>query len=122
METAIVMVALIAFIAFRQWLAHHRRIMIHRERVLAIEKGVELPPLEQEIRRSNVDVQRILLLSGLIWVVLGVTAFVVVTAVLMAASDKFTDEIPRGIQYAAIAPVGIGLAHLIVYFVGRNKA
>jgi len=116
------MVALIAFIAFRQWLAHHRRIMIHRERVLAIEKGVELPPLEQEIRRSNVDVQRILLLSGLIWVVLGVTAFVVVTAVLMAASDKFTDEIPRGIQYAAIAPVGIGLAHLIVYFVGRNKA
>ena len=53
MEAAIVAVALIGFVAFRQWLAHQRRMMIHRERLLAIEKGVALPPLEQEIRRNN---------------------------------------------------------------------
>jgi hypothetical protein len=121
MEAAIVIVALIAFIAFRQWLAHHRRIMIHRERLTAIEKGVALPPVEQEIRRSNVNIQRILLLSGLVWIALGVAAFVTLSAVVMMASDKFTDDIPRGIQYVGIAPIGIGLAHLVVFFFGRNR-
>jgi len=122
MEAAIVAVALIGFIAFRQWLAHNRRMMIHRERMLAIEKGVALPPLEQEIRRSNINVQRILLLAGLTWLAIGIAAFVTLNALLMFASAKFTDEIPRGIQWAAIAPIGIGLSHVIVYLVGRNKA
>ena len=120
--TAIVIVALIGFVAFRQYLSHHRRIMIHRERIAAIEKGVALPPVEQEIRRSNINIQRILLLAGLVWVVLGIAFFVVLSAVLVMASDKFTQDIPRGIQYAAIAPIGIGLAHLVVFFVGKNKS
>jgi hypothetical protein len=119
--TALVIVAMIGFVAFRQYLSHHRRIMIHRERLAAIEKGVALPPVEQEIRRSNVNVQRILLLAGLVWVVLGVTAFVVLSAVIVMATPKFTDDIPRGIQYVAIAPIGIGLAHLVVFFFGKNK-
>ena len=122
MEAAIVAVALIGFIAFRQWLAHNRRMMIHRERMLAIEKGVALPPLEQEIRRNNWNVQRILLLAGLAWIAIGIAGFVTLTALLMFSSSKFTDEIPRGIQWAAIAPIGIGLSHVIVYLVGRNKA
>ena len=120
-STAIVIIALIGFVAFRQYLSHHRRIMIHRERIAAIEKGVPLPPVEQEIRRSNVNVQRILLLAGLIWVVLGIAMFVVLSSVLVMASDKFTEDIPSGIQYAAIAPIGIGLAHLIVFFFGKSK-
>jgi hypothetical protein len=121
MEAAIVIVALIALVAFRQWMAHHRRIMVHRERVLAIEKGVPLPPIEQEIRRSNVNIQRVLLLSGLIWIALGVAAFVALSAVLVMASPKFSEDIPRGIQYVAIAPVGIGLAHLAVFLFGHNR-
>ena len=119
--TALVIIAMIGFVAFRQYLSHHRRIMIHRERLAAIEKGAPLPPVEQEIRRSNVNVQRILLLAGLVWVALGVTAFVVLSSVIVMASPKFTDDIPRGIQYIALAPIGIGLAHLIVFFVGKNK-
>jgi len=119
-ENAIIIVALIAFVAFRQYLSHQRRMMIHRERLAAIEKGVALP-VEQEVRRSNINVQRILLLSGLIWLALGVTAYVVLSAVLHMAGPRFTDEIPAGIQYVAIAPVGIGVAHLIVFLVGRKK-
>jgi hypothetical protein len=122
METAIVIVALIVFVAFRQYLSHHRRIMIHRERLTAIEKGVTLPPVEQEVRRSNVNVQRILLLSGLIWIALGIAAFVTLYAVQNSGASKFDDDLPRGIQYIAIAPVGIGIAHLIVLLIGRNKA
>jgi hypothetical protein len=121
METAIVIVALIVFVAFRQYLSHHRRIMIHRERLTAIEKGVTLPPVEQEVRRSNINVQRILLLAGLIWISLGIAAFVTLSALVMMATTKFTEELPRGIQYVAIAPIGIGIAHLIVLLVGRRK-
>jgi hypothetical protein len=119
-STAIVIIALIGFVAFRQYLAHQRRVWIHRERLAAIEKGVALPPLEQEVRRSNINVQRILLLAGLIWIVLGVTFFVVMTSVMVMASQKFTDDIPRGIQYIAIAPIGIGIAHLLALLVGKK--
>ena len=44
------------------------------------------------------------------------------TAVLMMATTKFSAEIPSGIQYVAIAPIGIGISHLIVLLVGKNKA
>ena len=75
MEVTIVIVAVIAFLAFRLWLQHNRRAMIHSERLAAIETGVDLPPLDQEARRSNWSVQRILLLAGLVWISLGVGAF-----------------------------------------------
>ena len=66
--------------------------------------------------------QRILLLAGLTWIAIGIAAFVTLNAVLMASSSKFADEIPRGIQWVGLAPIGIGLSHVIVYLVGRNKA
>lgn len=117
MEIVIVIVALIAFAGFRQWLKHQRRVMIHRERLAAVEKGVALPPLEQEVRRSNWNVQRILLLSGLIWISLGIGTFVVLKALL--ANPGLTDL--QGYQWIGIAPVMIGLSHLLVYLVGRRK-
>lgn len=117
MEVAVVIVALIAFVGFRQWLQHQRRMMIHQERLLALEKGVELPALEQEVRRSNWNVQRIFLLAGLTWISLGVGAFVTLEALLA----HHTPDIPQGVQFIGVAPVGIGLSHLIVYLVGRKK-
>lgn len=118
MEIVTVIVALIAFVGFRQWLRHQRRAMIHRERLAAIEKGVELPPLEQEVRRSNWNVQRILLLAGLVWISLGIGLFVVLSALL--AHPEFTD-LPQGFQWVGVAPVLIGCSHLMVYLVGRKK-
>ena len=46
-SVALVFIALIGFAAFQQYLRHHRRIMIHRERLAAVEKGIDLPPLER---------------------------------------------------------------------------
>jgi hypothetical protein len=120
MEVAIVMVALIGYLAFRQWLQQGRRTMIHRERLAAIEKGVDLPPLEQEVRRSIWNVQRLLLLAGLVWVSLGVATFVTLSAVL-ANSTPATQGIPQGLQWIGLAPVCIGLSHLIVYLTGKRK-
>jgi hypothetical protein len=118
MEIAIVVVAFIAFAGFRQWLQHQRRAMIHRERLAAVEKGVAIPPLEQEVKRSNWNVQRILLLAGLIWISLGIGSFVVLNA-LLAHPEGLTDLHP-GVQWIGIAPMLIGLSHLLVYLVGRR--
>jgi hypothetical protein len=117
---AIVLVALIGYIGFQQWLRHSRRLMIHRERLAALEKGIELPPLEQEVQRGNWNVQRILLLGGLCWISLGLGAFVVLNALLAHPSD-LVKEIPQGLQWIGVAPVGIGLSHLIVYLLERKK-
>ena len=114
METAFSFAAILAYLGFRHWLRHSRRMMIHRERIAAIEKGVELPPLEQEVKRNTWNIQRIILLAGLIWISLGVAVFVTLNVVT-------TKEIPPGIQWVAIAPVGIGLSHLLVYLVGTKK-
>ena len=120
MEVAIVIVALIAYMGFRQWLKHHRRVMIHRERLAAVEKGIELPPLEQEVQRSAWNVQRILLLAGLCWISLGIGTFAVLSGLLAHASlDR--GEIPQGLQWIGVAPVAIGLSHLIVYLVGKKQ-
>ena len=120
MDVALVCIALIFYLVFRQWLRQHRRSMIHRERLAAIKKGIELPPLEQEVQSRNWDVQRILLLAGLTWISLGVGTYVVLTAVLSYPSAADLD-IPQGMQWIGVAPVAIGLSHLIVYTVGKKK-
>jgi len=121
LETAIVFVALIAFVAFRQWLQHHRRILIHRERIAAIEKGVALPPLEQEVARRAFNSQRVLLLLGLVWVAIGIGAYVTLSVLLSFPQTEPTKEIAPGMQYLAIIPFGIGLAHLVTWLSGRKS-
>jgi hypothetical protein len=110
----------IVYMAFHQWLRHRRRVMIHRERLAAIEKGIDLPSLDHEAQRSGWNVQRTLLLAGLSWISLGVTAIVVLSA-LLAHPSKFTETVPQGLQWIGVAPVGIGISHLIVYLVGKKN-
>jgi len=113
-------VVLIGFVALHQWLRHHRRILVHRERLAAVEKGIELPPLEQEVRRSAWNGQRILLLAGLAWISIGVAVFTVLSA-LLAHGSPAAAEIPNGLQWIGLAPVGIGVSHLVVYAVGAKQ-
>jgi hypothetical protein len=120
LSAALVMIALIGFAAFGLYLRHHRRIMIHRERLAAVEKGIELPPLEQEVRRGSWNVSRILLFAGLCWLSVGIGALVVLSAIVAHPSPQ-TADVPVGIQWIGIAPIGIGLSHLIVYAVGRKQ-
>src|SRR6266702_4264937 len=98
MEIAAVAIALIAYAGYREWLRQQRRTLIHRERLAAIDKGVDLPPLEQEQKRSSWNVQRTLLLAGMIWLSLGIGAFVTLSAVI-ASPVNAKLEIPPGIQW-----------------------
>ena len=124
METfapALALAFVLAFIGFGQWLRQQRRMMIHRERLAAIEKGVELPPVEREAFRISFDVQRVLLLFGLIWISIGI-AFFLVFSTMLSHPTEFTKDVPYGIQYVGVAMIGIGLSHLIAYVAGRNQA
>jgi hypothetical protein len=113
---------IVAYIAFRNWLNHDKRRMIHRERMAALEKGVPLPAAEHEAERQTWNVQRFLLLAGWSWIALGIGGFIALQAIVSAAAPGTMGDVPlRGTQYAAIIPIGIGIAHLITYWTGERR-
>jgi hypothetical protein len=83
----------------------------HKERLAAIERGMEIPALPESFylpmkpqRRSSY------LLPGLVWLFVGIGVFVSLGAV---AGDD--------VRFFGLIPVGIGLAMLIYYFVEGRK-
>jgi hypothetical protein len=85
----------------------------HRERLAAIERGVDIPPLPESFYLPHQRSRRPrYLLSGLIWLFVGVGIFVALGAV--AGPD---------VRFFGLIPAGVGLAMLIYYFVeGRKEA
>lgn len=111
------------FLGFGMWLRQQRRVMIHRERLAAIEKGLEpVQPVEQEAGRITFNIQRLLLLAGLIWISVGIGFYMVFAAIVANPNPLSSQGVPYGIQYAGFGMIGIGLSHLIAYFAGRNQA
>ena len=78
----------------------------HRERLVAMEKGLELPPesLDADVRRPR------FLLRGLVWTFAGIAAYFPLRG--LAGADEST---------LALIPLAIGLAYLIYYFVQGRK-
>ncbi len=121
MELAAIAIALIGYAGYREWLRHQRRTLIHRERLAAIEKGVELGPLDQEVKRSSWNVQRTLLLAGLIWLSVGICVFVTLSAVLASPERAKEMDVPYGVQWIGLGLAAIGVSHLVVYMAGKGK-
>ena len=126
-----IVVLLVAYL-FQLWARHQRRLMIHRERLAAIEKGTEPPALEHDIQRGSWNVQRLLLLAGLCWLSVGVALFMTLNE--LAGGDLHLPvgfeasgltwvsvHVHAGMRPLGLAPIGIGLSHLIVYVVGRRR-
>jgi hypothetical protein len=82
----------------------------HVERMAAIERGMELPPIPKELlegmrhRRRSTS-----LLPGLVWFFIGL-------AILIALQSISDEEAMIG-----LVPAGVGLAYLIYYFVEGRK-
>ena len=121
MEFVALVGILTCYVAFSQWMQHARRMMVHRERLAAIEKGIELPPLEQEVRRSRWNVQRFLLWFGCLDISIGVGVYILLSVMMSFPPNKFTQDLPPGIQYVGVIPVGMGIAHLIAYLVETRR-
>jgi len=83
----------------------------HRERMAAIERGMELPALPESFYQSIKPARRSsYLLPGLVWLFIGIGLYVALGAV---AGDD--------VKYFALIPAGVGLAVLIYHFVEGRK-
>jgi hypothetical protein len=83
----------------------------HRERMAAIERGMELPPLPESFYQSIKPARRSsYLLPGLVWLFVGIGIFVALGAVAGADVRNF-----------GLIPAGVGLAYLIYYVVEGRK-
>jgi hypothetical protein len=85
----------------------------HKERMAAIERGMEIPalpdaffsPLDRNKRPRH-------LLTGMIWFFIGIAMFLALREVA-----------GEGVQYFGLIPAGIGAAFLIYYAIeGRHEA
>jgi hypothetical protein len=87
--------------------------LAHQQRMAAIEKGIDLPPLSMALLEENRGYRRrsSSLLCGLVWLFVGLGIMVA----LYARDEEF-----RKAVYGAI-PAGVGLAYLIYYFAEGKK-
>jgi hypothetical protein len=82
----------------------------HAERMAAIERGMELPPLPKELFETARNRRRTTsLLPGLVWFFIGVG--------ILIAMESISDEEAM----IGLVPAGIGLAYLLYYFIEGRK-
>lgn len=82
----------------------------HTERMAAIERGMEVPPLPLELIDGRSSRRRSSLLPGLVWFFVGLA--------MVLGSLSIGDDLPVVFGFV---PLGIGLAYLIYYGVeGRH--
>jgi hypothetical protein len=113
---AIIMGIGVAMLAL--WLDHQKKIHIfelhHKERLMAIERGMELPPLPAEFFQGQGKPESSLVSNlrwGLIWLFLGMA---------IAAAMILNGDSSRAAW--GLIPIAIGLAQLIFYSIGRRQA
>lgn len=87
----------------------------HKERMLAIERGIDVPPLPAELfhggRQAGLGVPAAQMHRGLVWLLVGL-------AVMAALA------LNRDLEAAAwgLIPVAVGVANLIAYALGQRGA
>ena len=84
----------------------------HKERMAAIERGLEIPPLPESFF-SPLDRNKRPrhLLTGMVWLFIGIALFLALGAV--AGED---------VRFFGLIPAGVGLAFLIYYFIeGKHE-
>ena len=83
----------------------------HKERLAAIERGMELPALPESFYQSVKPARRSsYLLPGLVWLFVGIGIFIALGAI---AGDD--------VRMLGLIPAGVGLALLIYHFVEGRK-
>ena len=83
----------------------------HKERMAAIDRGMELPPLPESFYQSLKPARRSsYLLPGLVWLFVGIGLFIALGAV--AGED---------VRNFGLIPAGVGVALLIYYFLEGRK-
>lgn len=98
-----------AMLIFGLKLSARHRELLHKERVAAIEKGLEIPQaLRAESAAPGPDA---CLLRGLIWLFTGAAIVIFFLALWFAGGDRQV----LAASTLGLIPAGVGLAYLIVY-------
>ena len=129
----VALAVILGFVAFRQWIQHQRYLALHRERLAAIEKGIEPPPYPEEPpkeqlgallferRRRQWPAGAVLLLSGLIWLAIGFGGMIAGYVVLADPAMRALLEAPPPTAYlVGLVPTFVGIAHLVVWGYSRK--
>ena len=83
----------------------------HKERMAAIDRGIELAPLPESFYQSLKPARRSsYLLPGLVWLFIGIGIYLALAAI--ASSD---------VARLGLIPGGVGLALLVYYFIEGRK-
>jgi uncharacterized protein DUF6249 len=86
----------------------------HTERMAAIERGMEVPPLPLELIDGRSNRRRSSLLPGLVWFFVGLA----IVAGSLSIGDDLGEDMP---MVFGLVPLAIGIAYLIYYAVeGRH--
>lgn len=107
---ALVMSLAIPIVAVITDFSKRRRIyeLHHKERLVAIEKGIELPTLPPELVGERPRGRPRYLLRGLIWLFTGLGILISLTGIDRPGAEK--------VWMLGFIPTGVGLAYLIYYF------
>lgn len=114
----ILAIALASAILFAHFLFAHirrRRLLeiVHEQRMAALSKGMELPPLPEGLLESVGKMANPgrSLFRGLVWSFVGIALYLALGEVA-----------GPGVNLFALIPIGIGVAHLVYYWIEGRKA
>ena len=96
--------------------SHH----LHKERLIAMEKGVDLSLLykEPEENGRKPKTARTYLLRGAVWLAIGVGFIVFFLGIAVSVPGE---DFPWGVSMLGIIPAFIGVAYLIFYAIEGGK-
>jgi hypothetical protein len=129
--------------AWALYLRHKQRELIHRERMLALEKGVALPDIPDGgwKRPASLGLQQYLL-RGLVWLFTGVSIMILVLGMSLSwyperipqdqlyamrqnkevtVTPRREQGMPWGMALFGLIPAGVGAAYLITYSVEKKS-
>jgi len=103
----------IVYFVLRHIRARRALDLLHSERMAAIERGMELPPVAPEwVETGSSAKPRTALLPGLVWLFVG-------SAIVGARFINASESPPP--LFIGLVPIGIGLAYLVYYFLEERK-
>ena len=82
----------------------------HKERLAAIERGTDIPPLPESFYNPQRSRRPRHLLTGMIWLFVGI-------AICVALGQVAGEEV----MYFGLIPAGVGLAFLLYYLIEGRK-